>query len=226
MLTTIIQNHVVKVATRYKARFYAWTVVAEIFNDDGSWKPNIFLQYLGPNYIKVALTAARYAEPLSKLYIEEHNAESLSGKSNALYSLARDLKTSGAPLDGIGFEGHVVAGKLPDLGSIKSNVARFEALGLTWGYTQLGVRIVHSAVTTSRQTEDYLAMVSICLSSAQCEGIITSGITDAATVEGDGIWGTPPWTETLFGPSYLPVPVYYAIADSLSLVTVDGASGF
>ncbi|KAG8969707.1 hypothetical protein FRC05_000838 [Tulasnella sp. 425] len=46
----------------------------------------------------------------AKLYIEEYSAEPVNVKSNAFYSLAQQLKNSQVPFDGMGFEGHVVAG--------------------------------------------------------------------------------------------------------------------
>ncbi|KAG8904146.1 hypothetical protein FRC01_008849, partial [Tulasnella sp. 417] len=134
-LTSIIQNYITTVAGRYKGKIYAWDVVSEIFNDDGTWRLNVFYATLGPNYVTIALKAARAADPNAKLYIEEYGAEPVNAKSNALYALAQQLKLGGVPLDGIGFEGHVVAGQIPNVGSMGTNVSRFVSLGYTWAFT-------------------------------------------------------------------------------------------
>ncbi|KIO17875.1 glycoside hydrolase family 10 protein [Tulasnella calospora MUT 4182] len=221
-LTAVIQNYVTTVAGRYKGKIYAWDVISEIFDDNGSWRPNVFYNILGTNYVTIALKAARAADPNAKLYIEEYNAEPVNAKSNALYSLAQTLKVSGVPLDGIGFEGHVVAGQIPTIGNVMANVGRFTSLGLDWAFTQLGVRIVNGGASVSRQMEDYIAMLSVCLNSARCVGVVTSGIVDTITIEGTGVWGGPSWTETLFDTNYNTVPAYYGIANSLTLATING----
>lgn len=127
------------------------------------------------------------ADPNAKLYIEEYGAEIVNTKSNALYALAQTLKNSKVPLDGIGFEGHVVAGQIPNIGDVTSNVGRFASLDLDWAYTrasfdlmkrfgnalysksgflyvaaELGVRIVNGGASVGRQMEDYISMLSAC----------------------------------------------------------------
>ncbi|KAG9044798.1 hypothetical protein FS837_007529 [Tulasnella sp. UAMH 9824] len=174
------------------------------------------------NYVRIALQAARAADPNAKLYIEEYGAEIANPKSNALYALAQTLKNSKVPLDGIGFEGHVVAGQLPNIGDVISNTGRFAALDLDWAYTQLGVRIVNGGASIGRQMEDYISMLSACTYSPRCVGAVTSGIVDAITIEGTGIWGGPNWTETLWDASYQTVEAYYGVELKLSLATTNG----
>lgn len=225
-LTAIIQNHVTTVASHYKGKIYAWDVVSEVFNDDGGWRVNVFYNTLGPNYVKIALQAARAADPAAKLYIEEYSAQPLNAKSNALYALVQTLKTSGVPIDGVGFEGHITAGQSPNIASVTANVARFVSLGLDWAFTQLGARIldVVPVVTRSQQRDDYVALVLVCLNSPKCIGVLTSGIVDAYLFEGTGnFFGGPNWTEALFDANYQTVLAYYGIADKLTTATLDGS---
>ncbi|KAG8894294.1 hypothetical protein FRC00_009168, partial [Tulasnella sp. 408] len=118
-----------------EARYNAWDVVSEIFNDNGSWRSNVFFNTLGSNYVAIALQAARAADPNAKLYIEEYGAESVNVKSNALWLLVTQLKINAMPLDGIGFEGQVGAVPPPNVDSMSLNLARCGPLNLDWAFT-------------------------------------------------------------------------------------------
>ena len=41
----------------------------EPFNDNGTWRSNVFYNTIGPNYVNIALQAARAADPSAKLYV-------------------------------------------------------------------------------------------------------------------------------------------------------------
>lgn len=221
-LTSVIQNHIATVAGRYKGKIYAWDVVSEIFNDDGSWRTNVFYNTLGSSYVTIALKAARAADANAKLYIEEYGAETVNAKSVALWVLVQQLKINVVPLDGIGFEGQVSAVSPPNVDSMTLNVSKCGPLNLDWAFTQLGVRIGNGGGNEAQQSSAYLAMVSVCLNSPRCVGISTSGIKDGFTIQGAGISGGPTWTETLFHGSYQTIPAYYGIADSLTTAIIDG----
>ncbi|KAG9044797.1 hypothetical protein FS837_007528 [Tulasnella sp. UAMH 9824] len=221
-MISIIQDYVSTVAAHYRGRVYAWNVVSEVLNDNGSWRNNIFYTYLGPDFVEIALVAARAADPNAKLYIEEYGAEDTNAKSDALFYLAQNLKNNGVPLDGIGFEGHIMTPITQSTAGIMGNTRRFESLDLDWAYTQIGVRIVNGSASPGRQGEDYHAMLVSCMTSHRCVGVLSSGITDLTNIEGMGIWGGPQWTETLFDASYTPVMAYNIIANYISKVTVDG----
>lgn len=47
----------------------------EPFNDDGTLQADVFLDTLGPDYISIALQAARNADPNAKLFINDFNIE-------------------------------------------------------------------------------------------------------------------------------------------------------
>ena len=87
--------HVATETARYKGSIYAWDVVNEPFADNGAWRPSIFYDAMGPDYISLALKAARQADASAKLYINEYGAETAGAKQEALYRLVAWLKAEG-----------------------------------------------------------------------------------------------------------------------------------
>ena len=50
-------------------------LIAEPFNDDGTWRQDVFFNTLGQGYIATALRAAKAADPNAKVYINDFNIE-------------------------------------------------------------------------------------------------------------------------------------------------------
>ncbi|MEY2393805.1 MAG: endo,4-beta-xylanase [Acidobacteriaceae bacterium] len=109
-LSSILQDHITTVMAHYVGKIYAWDVVNEAFNDDGTMRstiwydqPGIGFTGLGTKYIEQALNWAHLADPNAQLFYNDYNAEPINAKSDAIYAMAQDFKSRGVPLDGIGF---------------------------------------------------------------------------------------------------------------------------
>ncbi len=133
----------------YASKVYAWDVVNEAFNDDGTMRHTIWYDQpgigagAGTKYIEQALRWAREADPSAKLFYNDYDAEEINKKSDAIYAMAKDFKKRGVPLDGIGFQTHVSL-KFDDpakLASFAKNLERFAKLGLELHITELDVRL-------------------------------------------------------------------------------------
>lgn len=83
----------------------------------------VFYNTIGENYVAIALRAARRADPHAKLYINDYHTDGAGAKSSAMYNLVSKLKRQGVPIDGIGIQGHLIAGSVPS--TLQANWARF-----------------------------------------------------------------------------------------------------
>ena len=104
-------------------------------NEDGTWRTSVFYNVLGESYIPIALEAARVADPNAKLYVNDYNFEYGGAKFTAVLNLTKKLKAAGAPLDGIGFQGHLIVGSTP--GNIADLFSQLTAEGVE---VRLGVK--------------------------------------------------------------------------------------
>ncbi|KAH8100978.1 glycoside hydrolase superfamily [Cristinia sonorae] len=199
-LTSIIQTHCSTLVSRYKGQVYSWDVVNEPFNDDGTWRTDVFFNTLGTDYVSIALQAARAADPAAKLYINDYNIEGPSAKSTAMQNLVKSLKQANVPLDGIGLQGHFIVGELPQ--GLEDNLRAFTALGVEVAITELDIRMTlpATAALLAQQQKDYQTVVAACQAVEGCVGVTIWDFTDKyswvpQTFSGQG--EACPWDQNL-----------------------------
>ncbi len=177
-LKGLMVAHIAAEAGRYRGAVYAWDVVNEPFDDDGSWRKSIWYEAMGPDYVAIALKAARAADPEAKLYINDYNVETAGPKMRALYDLIASLKRDGVPIDGVGLQSHFVVGATPaDFAAV---MQEFASLGVDVAVTELDLRIRLPADdrALAAQADDYAAVVRACRETPRCVGVTTWGVTD------------------------------------------------
>lgn len=125
----------------YKGKVFAWDVANEIMNEDGTYRENIFYKTLGPGYIADALRWAHAADPKVKLYLNDYNVEGLGAKSDAYYTLIKQLKADHVPIDGFGMQGHLAL-QYGFPNDMRGNIQRFADLGLDVAITELDIRMI------------------------------------------------------------------------------------
>ena len=210
-----MQNHISRVVGRYAGQIPSWDVVNEAFNEDGTLRNSFWLQRLGSGYIAEAFRAARAADPTAKLYLNDYNVEGQNAKSNAMYTLVRDLRAQGVPIDGVGFQGHLaIQYGFPN--DLRQNLERFAALGVDVKITELDVRmqLPVDATKLATQATYYRNVLTACLAVPRCVGVTVWGLTDRyswvpGTFPGQG--AALPYDE-----DYNPKPAYTAVHDALA----------
>lgn len=187
-LNAILEDHIATVMQHYAGRVYAWDVVNEAFNDNGTMRntiwydqPGVGYAGMGTRYIGQALAWAHAADPSAKLFYNDYGAEVMNRKSDAIYAMAQDFKQRGVPLDGIGFQAHLdLASDTPEtLGSFTENLQRFASLGLELHITELDIRLGDgSPASLAAQAKLYAEIVKTCVQQTACTVLQTWGVTD------------------------------------------------
>jgi endo-1,4-beta-xylanase len=235
-LHQLMVDSVTTIMSRYAGPASTATVVNEAFDQLGQLQHNAWWETThSDQYIFDAFRAARLADPEAELYYNEHSAETISDKSNAVYDLVRRLhdttvnvvldgRSIAKPLiDGVGFQAHMLGGKdqQPNISDIENNLQRFADLNLSIRFTEMDIRIpvVGGQATVTdldRQRLVYNMMAQACLNQPRCTGITLWGFTDKRS------WITDyPDTFTGYGAAtpmtadYRRKPAWTGIADAL-----------
>lgn len=107
-LKEVMIAHIHKLAGRYRGKLYAWDVVNEVFEEDGTFRKSVFYDLLGKDFIKIAFREARKADPFAKLYINDYNLDFQGPKVDATVKLVRELQKEGVPIHGVGSQSHLI----------------------------------------------------------------------------------------------------------------------
>ena len=213
-LEAILRRHIFEEAGHFRGRIFAWDVVNEAFNEDGTLRDTIWLRALGPGYIAKAFRWAHQADPHAKLYYNDYNLESIGPKSDAALALVQSLKAQGVPIDGVGFQGHLgIQYPYPD--TFGANLQRFAAAGVDVAITEADVRMVLPVTPEKLATQaTYFGnMMRSCVAVRRCVSFTLWGFTDRYSwvpgfFEGEG-------AATPFDESLRPKPAYFALRDAL-----------
>jgi len=180
-LREIVRDHISTVVRHFRGRIWHWDVVNEPIADGANptLRDTIFLTHLGPDYIADALRWAHEADRRAQLWINDYGADRLNAKAEGYYALARQLVEQGAPLHGVGFQGHVAMTSGFPITAV-DNLRRFGDLGLATGFTEVDVRYVLPGDNhkTAAQVGAYQTLLRACLFNRSCEMFTVWGFTD------------------------------------------------
>ena len=140
-LRAAIVKHIEEVAGYYKGKCYAWDVVNEALEEDGTYRKSLFYNILGEEYIKLAFKTASRVDPSAKLYYNDYNIEWPGRKTDAAGRIVKMLRDEGIKIDGIGLQGHLTAEGNLTLGQHIDSIKSFTALNVEVAVTELDVRL-------------------------------------------------------------------------------------
>ena len=135
-----MQNHINTVVTQYKGKIKTWDVLNEALNEDGTLRESIFLNVIGESYIEQAFKLAEKADPNAELLYNDYNL-CKPKKRAGVVSLVKQLKESGARIDGIGLQAHWNL-KGPSLKEIEKSIIAYSDLGVKVSFTELDISVL------------------------------------------------------------------------------------
>jgi endo-1,4-beta-xylanase len=142
-----LSNHIHTVAGHFKGKLVGWDVVNEAIDDrNNNGQPDnlrndSWYRVIGSNYLTMAFKWAHEADPKAKLYYNDYNIEQgavrNTGKHAASMSLLKRMIKDGAPINGVGIQGHWHLDT--DLADVDKAISDYQSLGLKVSISELDV---------------------------------------------------------------------------------------
>ncbi|NJX16130.1 1,4-beta-xylanase [Tamlana crocina] len=139
-----VKKFITDVVTRYAGKVRSWDVVNEAVDDNGNMRNTIFLQKMGPDYIKDCYQWARDAANTAGdtdllLFYNDYATSTNIPKQDRVFSIVDDLKANNL-IDGVGFQMHNTY-LSPTKAQIETDINRAVALGLKVHVSELDIQV-------------------------------------------------------------------------------------
>ena len=143
-----LEKHIKTVVGRYKGRIIGWDVFNESMVDGGDGlteglRTFSWYKVAGPDVITKAFKWAHQADPKAKLYYNDYNIEQGAvqnkGKHASSMLLLKRLIKEGAPITGVGIQGHWHLDT--NLADVEKAIENYVSLGLKVSITELDVTV-------------------------------------------------------------------------------------
>jgi endo-1,4-beta-xylanase len=146
-ITHRLKNHITTLVGHYKGKIRSWDVVNEAINDGGNGQTaetenlrhSNWFKTLGPEYLTLAFKFAHEADPNAKLFYNDYSIEAGPKHGSSMMLLKRLIK-EGAPIYGVGIQGHWTMGRVP-YPAIDQAISDYASLGLKVSISELDLTI-------------------------------------------------------------------------------------
>jgi endo-1,4-beta-xylanase len=141
-----LKNHIMTVAGHYKGKVLGWDVANESIADGGNGETENLRKFswykaVGPDVLTLAFKWAHEADPGAQLYYNDYNIEQGAsqnrGKHASSMLLLKRLIAEGAPIHGVGIQGHWHLDT--NLQDVEKAIENYASLGLKVSITELDV---------------------------------------------------------------------------------------
>ena len=220
-----MESYIKKVLTycqeNYPGVVYAWDVVNEAVNDDGTMRTssNWYKVYGDAGYVTDAFTFARkYADKDVKLFLNDYN-EYAAAKRDRIYQVVKDLYDKGL-CDGVGMQSHYSMTS-PTIAAVKVAIQKYNQIDPGKIEIQLTELDIHNTFRTAADQKSvatkYQSLFNMLVDSRRNQKINITGVTFWGLTDGDS-WLSDFKGETsyplLFGADYAAKSAYFAVLNA------------
>lgn len=231
-LIAIMYAHIDGLMAHYKGKLPYWDVVNEAI-DGADYRQTFWFKTIGADFIDLAFTHARAADPSAKLFYNDYNIEQKgNAKADKVFELVKDMKTRGIPIDGIGLQSHyfvepsgATGNGVPDMQAIRDNMARYAEIGVDVHVTECDFRIgvPLDDAKTQVQNKFYADLLQACIDAPNCSHFTVWGLSDLDS------WVPSTFSEYdyahLFDKDLKPKAAYTAMSQVFAKYEADGTGG-
>ncbi len=147
-----LRAHIQVIVNRYKDVVYCWDVVNEAMSDannpnapyEQSFRQSTAYQLCGDEFILKAFQFAHEADPNAGLFYNDYSAWT-PAKRTYIYNMVKKLQAEGAPITGIGMQGHYNIYDNPTIEDFEKAIQMYLELVDDIQITEFDVRINHEA---------------------------------------------------------------------------------
>jgi endo-1,4-beta-xylanase len=141
-LAVKMQNHIAKLAGRYKGKIHAWDVVNEAVEDNGSWRKSLWYKIMGEDFIAKAFHMAHEVDPNAHLIYNDYNTETPL-KRDFIVGMVKSFRKRGVPIQGVGMQEHLSIDG-PSVGEIEKTLIALSNIGVRAHITELDIDVLPS----------------------------------------------------------------------------------
>ncbi len=165
--------------SRYKGTIREYDVINEPYHE--TW----LAENAGSSINWDAFIWAHEEDSSARLFVNDFNVI-VWGAGNNVKNIIQSMLDNGAPIDGIGVQGHMEDGSKMD--QVKEKLDNIAELGLPVKVTEFDMKIDEKGVDDQSMANSYAKMMRICFSHPAVEGFVWWGYCDPTYRNGSGIF--------------------------------------